>query len=372
MNDSTPDASETHTNNTQTGETHAVRASEQLDWIRLAHYLRAHIVDVAWNAEMTVEQFGGGHSNLTYLLRFMRDERVKEFVLRRPPFGRLPPRAHDMVREYRFLARLNPVFPLAPRPVLLCEDASIAGATFYLMERRRGVVIRDCEPPQIAGRTEMRRAVSCAVVDALSALHRVDVRAHGLEDLGKPAGFVARQVTGWTERWRRAQTSHVAEMEQVAAWLHKRLPVDATLPTLVHGDFKLDNVMLDEGDLSRVVAVFDWEMSAIGDPLIDLGILLSYWTHAAAAIGEASASGGVTHLPGWLTRDEIIERYGAQSGRDVSGIEFYELFAVFKLAVVAQQIFYRFRHKQTDGARFASFEKYVSALARRAATLANA
>jgi aminoglycoside phosphotransferase (APT) family kinase protein len=176
-------------------------------------------------------------------------------------------------------------------------------------------------------------------------------------------------VKGWTERWRKAQTDEVVEMEQVACWLDEHTPLDASAPTLVHGDFKLDNVMLDEMDVTRIVGVFDWEMAAIGDPLVDLGILLSYWTHAAAAVPNNAALAGITHLPGWFTRDEIVERYATQSGRDVSLVKFYEVFAAFKLAVVAQQIFYRFRHGQTADNRFARFNEYVSALAKRAASL---
>ena len=352
-------------------ETSVVRAGETLDWSRLAAYIRAHFAksgEPLSHDQMSVEQFPGGHSNLTYLLRFGE----REYVMRRPPLGTLPPRAHDMAREYRLLARVHPVFHLAPRPILLCEDASIIGATFYLMERRRGLIIRAHEPAQVRERAEVRRAISSKIVDALAALHAVNIRAHKLEDLGKPAGFVARQVKGWTERWRKAQTEEVAEMEHVARWLDKNMPLDATVPTLVHGDFKLDNVMLDARDITRVVGVFDWEMAAIGDPLVDLGILLSYWTHAAAAIPDAASLAGVTHLPGWFTRDEIVERYGAQSGRDVSNIKFYEVFAVFKLAVVAGQIFYRFRHGQTADPRFAHFDEYVRALAKRAFETMNA
>jgi aminoglycoside phosphotransferase (APT) family kinase protein len=236
------------------------------------------------------------------------------------------------------------------------------------MERRRGAIIRAHEPAQVREHTEVRRAISSNIVDALVALHSVDVHAHGLEDLGKPAGFVTRQVAGWAGRWRKAQTEEVAEMERVARWLDENTPLDATVPTLVHGDFKLDNVMLDERDVTRIVGVFDWEMAAIGDPLVDLGILLSYWTHAAAIPNNTSLA-GVTHLDGWFTRDEIVERYAARSGRNVSNIKFYEVFAVFKLAVVAGQIFYRFHRGQTADPRFAHFDQYVSALAKRAVAL---
>ena len=206
-------------------------------------------------------------------------------------------------------------------------------------------------------------------MDALAELHAVDLAAHGLERLGKPAGFVGRQVRGWAERWRGSQTDEVPEMDALAAWLVERLPADPPRPTLVHGDFKLDNVMLDASDVGRVVGVFDWEMAAVGDPLVDLGITLAYWVHAAAA-AQADTLAAVTRLEGWHTREEILERYGARTGFDLAGVTFYEVFAVFKIAVVAQQIFYRYRRGQTDDPRFAALDGRVAWLARLAAALA--
>ena len=352
-------------------DTRPVRASEQLDWESLAAYLRALLPGVAGvsfddaDAPLEVEQFPGGHSNLTYLLRLGREE----FVMRRPPFGPVAPKAHDMAREFRILRALHPVFPLAPRAVLLCEDAQVVGSVFYLMERRRGLVVRGEEPPQLEGRPEERRRASAALVDALARLHSVDVRAHGLDSLGKPAGFVGRQVRGWAERWHRSRTDELAEMDALAAWLSERLPPDPERPTLVHGDYKLDNVMLDARDVGRVVGVFDWEMSAVGDPLVDLGILLGYWVHTATAVrGDSVAT--VTDREGWFTREEILERYGSQTGFDPAGVGFYEVFAVFKLAVVLQQIFFRYRSGQTDDPRFAALGERVAWLARVAAQLA--
>lgn len=307
-------------------DTRPVRASENLDWTRLEEYLgRGHF---------DVEQFPAGHSNLTYLLRFADEE----LVLRRPPFGPVPPRAHDMAREYRVLESVHPHFPQAPRPLLLCEDTSVIGSVFYVMERRHGMVIRDAEPPNID-----RRRISESMIDTLRELHAIPVE--------KTTGFVARQVRGWTERWHGSQTSEVPEMEALAAWLAQRIPPDPERPTIVHGDFKLDNVMLD--DTGRVTAVFDWEMSAIGDPLVDVGILLCYWLY----------TGGVTTRPGWFTRDEILERYG------VGDVAFYEIFAIFKLAVIIQQIYARYVRGQTDDPRFASLGERVTYLARLATSM---
>jgi aminoglycoside phosphotransferase (APT) family kinase protein len=356
-------------------DTRPVRASEQLDWDALALYVRPKLAEACGDefevaAPLEVEQFAGGHSNLTYLLRFGE----QEFVMRRPPFGPVPPRAHDMARECRVLFALHPVFPLAPRPYLLCEDDSVIGSTFYLMERRRGLVVRGEEPTQLSSSPEARRRASAALVDTLAALHLVDV-AHNerLLALGKPTGFVERQVRGWTERWHGSQTSELAEMDALAAWLAERLPPDATRPALVHGDYKLDNVMFDAGSAARVVAVFDWEMSAVGDPLIDVGIMLAYWVHTTALTRQAEASSSiasVTDRAGWFTRAEILARYAARTGFDLSNITFYEVFAVFKIAVVLQQIFYRYQRGQTDDPRFAPLGQHVAMLARIASELA--
>ncbi len=351
-------------------DTKPVRASEQLDWDALANYVREKLVAVLGKrfdaaAPVTVEQFPGGHSNLTYLLRFG----TQEFVMRRPPFGPVPPRAHDMAREYRILEAVHPVFALAPQPYVLCEDMSIIGSVFYVMERRRGLVVRDAEPPELANLPAARRRVSQALVDALARLHAVDIGAHGLARLGKPVGFVARQVRGWSERWKGSQTSNLREMDLLAAWLAERLPPEPLRPTLVHGDFKLDNVMLDARDTGRVVAVFDWEMSAVGDPLVDLGILLAYWVHIST-LSQRDAVTSVTDREGWFTRAEILERYSAGTELDLTNIAFYEVFAVFKLAVVLQQIYYRYRRGQTDDPRFATLDERVAWLAGMATALA--
>jgi aminoglycoside phosphotransferase (APT) family kinase protein len=357
------------TDDRRPSDTRPVRPSERLDWRALDVYLRKRLaLDAA--APMEVEQFPSGHSNLTYLVRYRdRGEGARELVLRRPPLGPVPPKAHDMAREYRVLAAINPVFPLAPRPLLLCEDAAVVGATFYVMERRRGLVLRHEEPPGLAGDPEARRRVSAAVVDTLATLHAVDVTSGELAVLGRPAGFVERQVRGWTERWHRSRTDEVPEMDAIAGWLAGRLPADPARPVMVHGDYKLDNVMLDAEDPGRVVAVLDWEMSALGDALVDLGILLCYWVHAAKVLEHESVA-SVTLQPGWFGRDEILEHYAKRTGSDLAGIGFYEVFAIFKLTVVLQQIYYRYRKGQTDDPRFAALDGRVAQLARLATAIA--
>ena len=352
------------------GETRAVRPTEQLDWRALGSYLRIHlpvrsIPGLDLSHEMDITQFPGGHSNLTYLARFGG----AELVIRRPPLGAVAARAHDMAREYRWLSALHPFFPVVPRTYLLCEDASVIGSVFYVMERRRGVVVRHDEPLGLANRPEQRRRASEALVDTLADLHAIDVSSGALAALGKPAGFVGRQVRGWSERWQRSKTAEVPEMDGLATWLASHLPPDPLVPSVVHGDFKLDNVMLDPLDPGRVVAVFDWEMSALGDPLVDLGILLAYWAPTAPPT-QRDALTTVTDRPGWLTPDQIVERYAERSGRDPSSIRFYETFALFKIAVVLQQIFFRYSRGQTDDPRFATFGERVTYLARQAAALA--
>ena len=343
---------------------------ETLDWPQLEAYLRQHlagapIAGLDLSQPMEIEQFPGGHSNLTYLVRFGGCE----LVLRRPPFGPVPPTAHDMSREHRWLDALHPVFALAPRPYHFCGDTDVIGAPFYVMERRRGLVVRSEEPPALADRPETRSRVSAALVDALVNLHAIDVTRSGLWGLGKPAGFVERQVRGWTERWSKSKTGEIPEMEALAAWLLRQMPQEPDRPTVVHGDFKLDNVMLGASDITRLVAVFDWEMCALGDPLVDVGILLAYWTRSEPP-EHRDALTSITDRPGWFTRDEIVERYAARSGRDLSNIRFYETFALFKIAVVIQQIFSRYARGQTDDARFAHFDVRVAHLARQAAALA--
>jgi aminoglycoside phosphotransferase (APT) family kinase protein len=347
----------------------AVRPGEQLDWPRLVEWLRAYlpacdIPGLDAPGEAVVAQFPGGHSNLTYLVR-LGDV---EIVVRRPPFGPVAPTAHDMAREFRWLSAMHRVFPLAPRPYLLCDDIGVIGSIFYAMERRRGLVVRTDEPLVLANPSSRRR-LSEALIDTLADLHAIDVHAQGLATLGKPAGFVGRQVRGWSDRWQRSQTTALPEMDALSEWLRGHVPGDPPSPSVVHGDFKLDNVMIDPDDVGQMVAVFDWEMSALGDPLVDLGILLAYWSPTAPP-EQRDALTTITDRPGYLTPQEVVERYAARSGRDVSRVRYYETFALFKIAVVIQQIYYRYVQGQTTDSRFASFDARVAYLARHASTLA--
>jgi aminoglycoside phosphotransferase (APT) family kinase protein len=356
-------------------DTSAIRSGEELDPTALGQYLRAKLpAALEWEPSdpagpLEIEQFPGGHSNLTYLVRLDGHE----FVLRRPPFGPVAPTAHDMPREFRLLAAIHPHFQLAPKPYLLCEDVSIIGAPFYLMQRRTGLVIRRDIPPEIGEDLDLRRRVGMGLVGTLASLHAIDIASTGLINIGKPMGFMARQVRGWADRWQRAKSTELAEIDNVVKWLAERMPVDPDPghpPTLVHNDFKLDNVMLDPADPARVVAVLDWEMCTVGDPFADLGLLLCYWTQKGDPEARRESISPVTTEPGWMSRAEIVEYYATRTGRNPAGIAFYEVFALFKLAVVLQQIYIRYLRGQTHDERFASFDKRVAGLAEAAWDLA--
>lgn len=363
---------------TASNDTTSVRRGEELNSEALARYLRGRVPDEYSYGEphpkLKIEQFPGGHSNLTYLIRYG----PQEFVLRRPPVGPVAPTAHDMPREYKLLSIIHTHFPLAPKPILLCEDASIIGVPFYLMERRCGLIVRIKLPKEIGDDPGLRRRLSESAVDTLVALHSVDIHTTGIVQIGKPAGFVARQVHGWAQRWQRSKTGEVQEMDEVINWLIDRIPPESeNSATIVHNDFKLDNLMLDAEDPARVVAVLDWEMCTVGDPLIDVGLFLCYWTMNAG--GDAGKKGehknsslrAVTNGPGWMAREEIIARYGTKTGRDLSRIVFYETFARFKVAVVIQQIYFRYVQGQTRDERFRNFDQLVLELTRDALQLAH-
>lgn len=340
-----------------------VRPDERLDEARLADYLAGRLPGS--EGALSVRQFGGGAANLTYLL----DYGTHEYVLRRPPLGPVAASAHDMGREYRVLSVLWRAFPPAPRAFLFCEDESLIGAPFFVMERRRGVVVRRSLPELYAGQPDAPRRMSEALIDTLAAFHAVDYEALGLGGLGKPAGFLERQIEGWYRRWQGAKPDELPDMERVYAWLRDNRPAEAGV-SLVHNDYKLDNVMLAAGDPGRVVAVFDWDMCTLGDPLSDLGALLTYWTEPAdPPYLQATAMMPLGDV-GFLTRDELTARYAEKSGRAVGDIHFYHALGLFRLTVIIAQIFIRYRRGQTQDARFAAMEAMIPLVARRAAEIA--
>ncbi len=339
--------------------TKPVRAGEELDVVKLSAFLQKElgIADA-----ITVEQFPGGHSNLTYCVR----AGDREMVLRRPPVGSKVKSAHDMGREVAVLSKLAPVYARAPKVFAYDATGDVLGAPFYLMERRRGVILRKQLPAELASDHAAIRRICELLVDALVDLHAVDYTAAGLGDFGKPAGYIERQVTGWTERYRNSQTDDIPAITEVATWLAANMPAEGA-PALIHNDFKFDNVIW-QPDLSAITGVLDWEMTTIGDPLMDLGTSLSYWSQASDPPAYHQLPFGPTASPGMLTRQEIATRYLERSGRTAQSLVFYYAFGLLKTAVIAQQIYYRFAKGLTQDARFAAMIIGVRLLADQART----
>jgi aminoglycoside phosphotransferase (APT) family kinase protein len=347
-----------------------VRAGEELDIVQLLPFLLEHF---GHDGPVSVEQFPSGHSNLTYLVR-MSDVRLgdarrgdRELVLRRPPFGSKVRSAHDMAREYRVLSKLHAAYPVAPKAVLYCDDLSILNAPFYLMEPIRGTILRRNPPPGVAFPPETARRLSEAFVDNLVRLHQLDYAAVGLADLGKPQGYLERQVNGWIARYHNSKTHDLPEVELISRWLIERMPASGDA-ALIHNDYKYDNVVLDPDDLTKIVGVLDWEMCTLGDPLTDLATALAYWTDPNDPEEFQEISSAPTTLPGTLTRAQLVERYAGATGRDhgldTRDMVFYLTFARFKIAVIVQQIYYRYAQGLTRDARFAEMPTKIHTLLR--------
>jgi aminoglycoside phosphotransferase (APT) family kinase protein len=346
-----------------------VRDDESLPTDVLRRWLAA--AAPAWVAEndtLSVRQFASGFSNLTYLLTLQGAGGDRLLVLRRPPRGVTGGVAHDMVREHGILAALHPLGVPVPRPVAVGDDVAVLGAPFYVMEHVDGVILRGAPPALLTEDpttvSARMRALSQTFVQTLVQLHAVDVGTPALASLGRPEGYVQRQVQGWSKRWAASRTHDAPDMEQVAVWLAANCPPDRGA-VLVHNDFKFDNLVLTP-ELSAVRAILDWEMATVGDPLMDLGTSLAYWVEAEDAPIFRSLGLGITALPGAFRREQIVQAYGAASGRDVSDAPFYLTFGLFKVAVIAQQIFARAQQGLTRDPRFLQLGKVVEALAERA------
>ena len=333
-----------------------VRAGEELDTDRLAEYLPGAIPDLE-PGPVEVEQFPSGYSNLTYLVR-VGD---RPLILRRPPPGVKIATAHDMGREYRILSHLRPVYPKAPRALAFCEDADVIGTTFYVMERVEGVILRKGVPEEMVPGPELTARIADELVDTLGELHAVDYEAAGLGELGRPVGYVERQIGGWTKRYQKAETHSIPAAEKVSAWLSESMPTNGGA-SLIHNDFKHDNVVLDPHDWSRIVAVLDWEMATLGDPLMDLGTSLAYWTQEDDPPAVLSARLSPTRWPGTPSRADVVERYAQVSGRDLHDIVFYYAYGLFKVAVIVQQLHARYVSGKTSDPRYANLLEGVKAL----------
>ncbi len=334
-----------------------VRAGEALDLAALDAYLGEALPELS--GTLSVDQFPSGYSNLTYLLK----KGDNEFVLRRPPFGAQVKSGHDMAREYKVLSGLSVVYGPAPEPLAFCDDHDVLGCDFYLMERRRGLVVRNALPEALDGDPALFGRMCTAVIDGLAQLHAVDVDAVGLADLDRGEGYVVRQVEGWLRRLDRAKTSPLPDFDAIGTWLRESMPADTPF-TLIHNDYKFDNVMLDPGDPTQIVAVLDWEMCTVGDPLMDLGTTLGYWTEPGDDPAWQAMGLSPTASPGGLTRAQVAARYGERSGRDVSSALFYYVFGLLKIGGIVQQIYARYAQGHTTDPRFAKLDAVVAALGR--------
>lgn len=325
-----------------------IRKGEELDKERIEEFLKYSIPGLKGSLE--INQFPKGHSNLTYLLS-VGD---REFVLRRPPFGKKAKSAHDMSREYRILKALKPVYKYCPEPFIYSEDEAIMGCPFYIMQRIRGIILRRDFPEGMNLTPAETRELYRKVLNVQYELHTVDYKQIGLENLGKPDGYVKRQVTGWCERYRAARTPDAPDSEKVMAWLTEHMPPDSKKPGIIHNDFKLDNIVLDESDTMNIVGVLDWEMATIGDPLMDLGSSLAYWIQKDDHPDLLAIRMMPTDAEGAPTRKELVNLYSELSGIEIGNFDFYYCFGLFRLAAIAQQIYYRYYHGQTKDERFKS------------------
>jgi aminoglycoside phosphotransferase (APT) family kinase protein len=338
-----------------------VRPEEQLDVTRLEPYLREHLPQT--EGEFTLRQFGGGHANLTYLLRFG----AREYVLRRPPLGPVAERAHDMKREHAVLSKLYAFYPNAPRSFHLCTDHAIIGSDFVIEERKYGIAIRKELPPRYIGDVALAQRISTALIDRLAELHQVDVASAGLSELGRPAGYVQRQLDGWTGRWEAARTANTVDTSALIAWLRVRMP-QSTVATLVHNDYKLDNMLLDPNDPAHIVALLDWDMCTYGDPMMDVGYMLALWPQATDP-PMFRLWGMPTWHKGFMTRAQVVDAYGQATGFDVSDAAWYHVFNVFRFAAIIQQIYKRYDAGQTHDERFREMGNQANAVIHVASTL---
>ncbi|MDQ1240621.1 MAG: hypothetical protein QG577_2807 [Thermodesulfobacteriota bacterium] len=334
----------------------APRRGEFLDSQKIGDFLKQNVKDL--DGDISIKQFPSGYSNLTYLICVGE----RELVLRRPPFGRKAKTAHDMHREYRMLTALRPVFPYCPEPLVYSEDESVIGSPFFVMERIKGIILRKDLPPGLTLDDQQMKKLCENLLDLQFRLHSVDYCKIGLENIGKPEGYTQRQVMSWIERYEGARTPDTPDFHGVIDWLKKRIPKSDSSPALIHNDFKLDNIVLNEENPLEIIGVLDWEMATIGDPLMDLGNSLAYWVEADDPPEMELVRLMPTNMPGALTRVQMLDRYRALSGRPIDNFDFYLCFGLFRLAVIAQQIYYRYYHGQTRDARFKELVRGVAVL----------
>ncbi|HEY0660458.1 MAG TPA: phosphotransferase family protein [Lysobacter sp.] len=333
----------------------AVRSGEELDLARLDPWLKQQLPGLVGTPKVT--QYAGGASNWTYRLEYDSHD----LILRRPPTGTKAKSAHDMGREFRIQQALRPVFPFVPEMIAYCADATVIGAEFYVMQRLDGIIPRKNLPRGLDLPSDQVRRLCLNVLDTMIALHRVDPHSAGLDRIGKGSGYAQRQVDGWTDRYAKARTWNVPRSTGITDWLKANLPRDERV-CVVHNDFRFDNVVLDPDDPTRVIGVLDWELATLGDPLMDLGNTIAYWVQADDDFFLRSLRRQPTHLPGMLTRREVVEYYCRQTGTKIDNWAFYEVYGLFRLSVIAQQIYYRYHHRQTRNPAFKRFWLFVNYL----------
>jgi aminoglycoside phosphotransferase (APT) family kinase protein len=334
---------------TLTDQSTEIRAGEELDAHLIDPYLKTHIHGLSGTP--VVSQFPGGASNLTYLIQYPE----KELVLRRPPFGRKARSAHDMGREFRILNGLKTAFPYCPQAYVHCTDEGVLGAEFYVMERLKGIILRSDLPPALNLDSARTESLCKNFIDKLVDLHQVDYQACGLGDLGRPEGYVQRQILGWSERYEKARTPDAPGWDKVRDWLVSKMPADHPTSSIVHNDYRFDNVILDPDDPMRIIGVLDWELTTLGDPLMDLGNTLAYWIEADDPVAVQQMRRQPSHAPGMLTRRQFVDYYAQRAGIRIDNFDFYYTYGLFRLAGIVQQIYYRFYHGQTQDKRFAQF-----------------
>lgn len=334
---------------TLTDSSTRIRSGEELDASQIDPYLKAHIPGLS--GQPAISQFPGGASNLTYLIEYPG----VELVLRRPPFGHKAKSAHDMGREFRILNQLRDAFPYCPKAYAHCTDTSLIGSEFYVMERVKGIILRSDLPRELAFSADDTRNLCKSFIDKLVELHRVDYTACGLGELGKPDGYVQRQISGWSDRYEKALTPDAPLWEEVKAWLDAKMPADHPAPAIVHNDYRFDNVILDPNNPMQIIGVLDWELTTIGDPLMDLGNTLAYWIEAEDPAPVQLMRRQPSNAPGMLTRREFVDYYAERSGIQIDNYDFYYTYGLFRLAGIVQQIYYRYYHGQTQDKRFAPF-----------------
>jgi aminoglycoside phosphotransferase (APT) family kinase protein len=324
----------------------ATREGEELDKGIILDFLKKNLPDI--NGELEIKQFPSGFSNLTYLVKAGN----REMILRRPPFGKKAKTAHDMSREYNILKALKPVFQYCPEPLVYSEDESIMGCPFYIMERMKGIILRKDLPAGISLSAEEAKSLSSNLISVLCSLHSVDYTKAGLADFGKPEGYVKRQVEGWSGRYNDARTPDAPTFEKVMLWLHDKMPGESGNVGIIHNDYKFDNAVLDSSNPTKIIGILDWEMATLGDPLMDLGASLAYWVEKDDPPAMQPLRQMPTNVDGMLTRKQQVEMYGELMGIKIKNFDFYYCFGLFRLAAIAQQIYYRYFNGQTKDARF--------------------